>query len=270
MPTRELVALALGPLVLVTILFAPAWVFLLFAGLSVVAAGFELLTMARSSGVACGRWLPLLALALILVLSWRFGWSGFAAASAATLLVLPAAQLAHPDRPRGGLNGAAVACFTALFLGFGGACFGWLRLLPQPEVAGRLTALFLLCIWIGDSGAYYVGRTWGRHRMSPRISPKKSWEGLAGGTVATFAAALGLGSLVGGGLDPVDLLALATILAVAAPVGDLIESHIKRDTGVKDSSGLLLGHGGFLDRTDSVLYGAPPFLAYLAFAGLLG
>jgi phosphatidate cytidylyltransferase len=268
MPTRELVALALGPAVLACIYWLPAWVFLGFLAVAVVIAGFELLAMARVATIPCGRWLPLAALAALLLASWRYGWNGLALAATATLLILPAAQLAHPERPRGGLSAVAVSCFAVLFLGVGGACLGWLRLLPG--LGSRLTLFYLLCIWFGDSGAYYLGRAVGRHRMAPRISPKKTWEGLLGGTLATAAAAAALKLLLLPELSWLHTLALATILAVAAPVGDLVESHFKRDAGVKDSSTLLLGHGGFLDRTDSVLYAAPPVLAYLLAAGLAG
>ena len=125
-------------------------------------------------------------------------------------------------------------------------------------------------IWLGDSGAYYAGRTLGRHKMSPRISPNKTWEGLAGGAVATVIAAIVLGRLLRVGLDWPELVGVAIILAVAAPVGDLVESLFKRDTGVKDSSGLLPGHGGLLDRTDSLLFAAPPVLGFLLLTGAIG
>ncbi len=269
MPTREIVGFLLGPAVLAVILLLPPWVFLALLAAVVLAAAGELLAMARSAGVPCGVWLPLLTLAALLLAAWRFDATGLAVAAAATLTILPAAQLAHPERPRGGLTGAAVSCFAVLFLGVGGACLGWLRTLPDEQLAPRLVVFFLVCIWSGDSGAYYVGRALGRHHMSPRISPKKTWEGLAGGIAATFAAAAALKLLLTLDLGWAETLGVAAILAVVAPVGDLVESHFKRDTGVKDSSTVLLGHGGFLDRTDSLLFGAPPVLAYLLSAGLL-
>lgn len=270
MPTRELVAFALGPLVLAAILWLPPWVFQALVAGAVILAAHELAGMARAHQVAFNRWLPLLAVAAVLVSAWRFGWVGLAVAVTGTLTLLPAAQLALPERPRGGLTGAAVACFAALYLGVGGAFLGWLRALPTPEIAGRLTVFFLLCIWFGDSGAYYVGRSFGRHRMAPRVSPKKTWEGLAGGTLATFAAAAAMKLLLVPQLGWSDAMALATILTVTAPVGDLVESLFKRETGVKDSSTLLFDHGGFLDRTDSVLFSAPPVVLFLLARGLIG
>jgi len=138
-----------------------------------------------------------------------------------------------------------------------------LREWPPDPWGKRFILLFLATIWAGDSGAYYVGKTFGRHKMSPRISPNKTWEGLAGGIVTSFVAA-GLAKMAFGlALAWGHTLAIAAILAIAAPIGDLIESALKRDTGVKDSSSILPGHGGFLDRTDSLFYSAPFVLAYL-------
>ena len=105
--------------------------------------------------------------------------------------------------------------------------------------------------------------------MSPRISPNKTLEGLFGAVVTTYAAAAVMAFVLDLSIDPIHVVALATILAAAAPIGDLVESQFKRDSGVKDSSSLLPGHGGFLDRTDSLFYAAPVFLGYLVVANLV-
>ncbi len=114
---------------------------------------------------------------------------------------------------------------------------------PEEPTGIKLLLLYLACIWIGDSGAYYVGKNFGRHKMSPRISPNKTLEGPAGGVVTTFVARPPQRRGPSASLDlaPVHVAALAAILAVAAPLGDLVESLFKRDTGVKDSSTLLPG-----------------------------
>jgi len=234
-----------------------------------VIAADELLTMARRSGVPSWRWLPLALLGLLLVAAWTRGPTGLAAAAILTVVVLPTAQMTRPESPTGGLAGSAVSCLAVLYLGLTGACLGWLRLWPDPTVAVQLLLLFLFSIWVGDSGAYYVGSRMGRHKMSPSISPNKTWEGLAGGSIATIGAAALLNGVLGRPLGWSHVLAVAAILAVAAPVGDLVESQFKRDTGIKDSSTLIPGHGGFLDRTDSLLYAAPPVLAYLLVAGVI-
>ena len=105
--------------------------------------------------------------------------------------------------------------------------------------------------------------------MSPRISPNKTMEGLAGGIAATFIAAAAAAWALRLDVAGTHVAALAAILAVAAPVGVLVESLFKRDSGVKVSSALLPGHGGLLDRTDSLLYAAPPVLGYLLITGLI-
>lgn len=270
---REKVAAVGIPIVFVAIVWLPPWVFLALIGAAALLAADELLAMARGAGVPCGRWLPLALLVAALAAAWTAGEAGLLAALAATLVILPVAQLASTERPRGALAGASVACFAVTFLGTTTACFGWLRVWPAADRGIGLVLLLLVVIWAGDSGAYYVGRSFGRHRMSPRISPKKTWEGLAAGVATSYLAA-GLAAWALGFVAPLDLpwphvAALATIIAVAAPLGDLVESQLKRDVGVKDSSGLLPGHGGALDRTDSLLFSAPLVLGYLVAAGLL-
>ncbi|MCD4749979.1 MAG: phosphatidate cytidylyltransferase [Thermoanaerobaculales bacterium] len=267
---RELFAFVAGPLVLAGIIWAPSWVFVLILSGVVLVAGDELLRMAQGAGVRCGRVIPLLALALLLGTAAFAGPIELAAGAAVVILLLPVVQLLHPDTPQGALTGMAVGVFSVLYLGFTCASLGWLRTMPTDSNTGvKVLLLFMLSIWIGDSGAYYVGKNLGRHRMSPRVSPKKTWEGLAGGIVATFMAAVVFNLLFPLPFAWFHIMAIAGILSVAAPVGDLIESLFKRDTGVKDSSSLIPGHGGLLDRTDSLLFAAPLVLAYLLVSGII-
>lgn len=266
---RELVALAAIPILGGAIIWLPAWVFLAVLGAAVTTAGDELLSMARGAGFAVGRWLPLILIAAVLAISWVWGFPGLAAATLAVLVILPTARLADPRAPEGSLGGIAAESFSILYLGATGACFGWLRLWPGDPSGIRLLLFYLACIWVGDSGAYYVGKNFGRHKMSPQISPNKTLEGLAGGVVTTFVAAAVMAWALGLEYAPIHVASVAAILAVAAPLGDLVESLFKRDSGVKDSSTLLPGHGGLLDRTDSLIYPAPFVLAYLVVVGLV-
>jgi phosphatidate cytidylyltransferase len=114
-----------------------------------------------------------------------------------------------------------------------------------------------------DTGAYAIGRTFGRHRMAPRISPKKTWEGAAGGYVAGAAAFIGLNALFDTGVSALTVLPFALAMPVLAQAGDLLESGMKRRMGVKDASGLLPGHGGFLDRLDSLVFVLPALYMFL-------
>jgi phosphatidate cytidylyltransferase len=266
---RELIALVLLPLVVAIIVWAPAWTFLIVLGLIVTGAAEEFTRMAKGSSIACGRWLPPLSAAGLMIAGWFWGMSGLCIVVVAVIILHSTAQLIQPESPTGSLAGAAVGSFAALYLGLTGACLGWLRLWPDDALAVPLVLLFLGTIWIGDSGAYYVGTRLGRHRMSPKISPNKTWEGLAGGVAATFIAAPVLKLVLAVPLAWIHVIAVAAILAVAGPVGDLVESQFKRDTDVKDSSSLLPGHGGLFDRTDSLLFAAPPVLGYLALVGAL-
>ncbi|MCK6526247.1 phosphatidate cytidylyltransferase [Myxococcota bacterium] len=129
--------------------------------------------------------------------------------------------------------------------------------------------LALVTPWCSDTGAYFAGRAFGRHKMSPLISPKKSWEGLVGGVLAAIAAAAVFRWVTGFvELSWADCVLLGAGLAVAGVVGDLVESMLKRSFGVKDSGFFLPGHGGLLDRVDSVMFVMP--LAYLYAALRLG
>jgi phosphatidate cytidylyltransferase len=268
LPKRELLAAIAIPIIVAVIVWLPSWVFLAVVAAVVVIAGHEMLAMARLSGIQIGQWPPLVLLAGSLAAAWVYGVTGLAVALTVVLLIAPVLQLARRADIEGSLAAVSVGCFTVLFLAVCGACFGWLRLWPENDAGIGLVMAYLGIVWIGDSAAYYVGRRWGRHRMSPRVSPNKTWEGLAACTIATFAAAAGLTVAFGVDISWPNVFVVAALIAVTGPLGDLIESLFKRDTGVKDSSALLPGHGGFLDRTDSLLYAAPPVLAYLVAAGL--
>ncbi|WP_163577863.1 phosphatidate cytidylyltransferase [Halomonas faecis] len=129
---------------------------------------------------------------------------------------------------------------------------------------GSVWLLFvLLLVWGADIGAYFSGRAWGRHKLAPAVSPGKSWEGVAGGLAVTLALALvfavwqGLGT--GGG---VALLAATAVVTLVSVLGDLLESMLKRHRGIKDSSNLLPGHGGVLDRIDSLTAAVPLFALF--------
>ena len=131
---------------------------------------------------------------------------------------------------------------------------GFIVVLPAGVAFASLAPLeillILILIWIADTGAYFVGRAWGRRKLAPSISPGKSWEGALGGTAAALVYAIILGTFIEG-LFWVPYLLAAALLAVLSIVGDLLESAAKRQAAVKDSGTLLPGHGGLLDRIDS-------------------
>jgi phosphatidate cytidylyltransferase len=261
---RELFALIAVPVVVAAIVWAPVWVYQVALIAVVLAAGDEMIRMTRAGGLSTGRPVPLLVLTGVLGCAAFVSVETTVVVLAATVLILPLVRLTDPSGPVGSLAGVAVEVFVVLFLGVTGASLLWLRTMPRPDAFGVQVILFLMvAVWLGDTGAYYVGKTIGRHRMAPSVSPKKTWEGLAGGIAATVG-----GSAVFHALWPLamtwrQVMTVAVVLAVIAPLGDLIESQYKRDTGVKDSSNLIPGHGGLLDRTDSLFFAAPFLLAAL-------
>ena len=125
-----------------------------------------------------------------------------------------------------------------------------------------ITLAIYIFIWVNDTGAYLSGITLGRHKMFPRISPKKSWEGAIGGALATIASAF----IVAHFYTFMELwqwVGMALVVVLAGTFGDLTESMVKRHLDIKDSGHILPGHGGFLDRLDSMLFAIPAVVAYL-------
>ena len=162
----------------------------------------------------------------------------------------------------------AVAGFAVTLLGVAwvGGGLAYLLLVRDIPVDGRLLIFtILLTVFADDTAAFFVGRAIGRHKLAPAISPGKSWEGFVGGTIAGVAVtffALYEQDVVTTG----ESLLLGLVIALAATLGDLFESAVKRDLAVKDSGHLLGGHGGVLDRLDSLLWAGPA--AYVALLAL--
>lgn len=159
-----------------------------------------------------------------------------------------------PRRPYRVLSGCLV---------YTGAMLGTLVLVRDIDGGRSWVFLGLLSTFAVDTGAYAVGKLTGRHKMAPRISPGKTWEGAAGGYAAGTGAVFALNALADTGVAAATIAPLALALPVFAQVGDLFESWMKRRMGVKDASGLLPGHGGFMDRLDSVVFVFPLLYVFL-------
>lgn len=150
-----------------------------------------------------------------------------------------------------------------------GLSLGYL-LLTRAQPDGALLIFFVVLVtWAGDTGAYLAGKSMGRHALAPIVSPKKTYEGLAGGLALACLAALLARAWFLPRFSLVDCLALGVLLTLAGLIGDLAESAMKRSTGVKDSGALIPGHGGMLDRLDSLLFTGPAFYYYVAIAATL-
>ena len=137
-------------------------------------------------------------------------------------------------------------------------CLGWMfsRLIPLRALAdGREWVIFtLFAIFAADTSAFFIGRAWGRHAMAPTISPGKTWEGAIGGLVGAVAASLILAAILDFPIPSWQAAILGILVGIFSQVGDLAESMLKRKVGVKDSGTLIPGHGGILDRLDSVVF----------------
>ena len=245
-----LVSLALLVVIFLTIAYVPP-LFALFVGTAVLLALRELVSAFHARGIEV-RLLHLgAATSVVLASAWVGGLPGLATSVVVAMIVLLFLQLLNGVE--GFVKNATAATFTLLYPGF---VAGFIFLLARSDQGFSYIATLVILVGCNDTFAYVTGVLIGKHPMAPKISPKKSWEGFVGGLV--FAA-------IGGALSFYYFLdhhryvgALAGILAVlAATVGDLVESAIKRDLSIKDMGTLLPGHGGMLDRLDSALITAP-------------
>ena len=159
-----------------------------------------------------------------------------------------------------GLSGAPPSTVSIAATVLGGAWIGlglahmiFIREIPEHGVLAAFTVV--LAVFAADTAAYIAGRLLGRHKLAPRTSPGKTWEGLLAGTIAALLVPF-FALYEEGFLDVAESFVLGGAIAVAAPIGDLFESALKRDAGIKDAGRLLLGHGGMLDRLDALLFAA--------------
>ena len=186
-----------------------------------------------------------------------------------TCVLLLSAATWYVLNPRANVADAAISLFGPVYTSLTLSCLALVRA-SDPGMGGAIVTLVVIgSVWAEDCLAYLVGSAIGKHKMAPRTSPNKSWEGFVGGLLGSVAVwvVAAVFHVAGLGLP----LALACGLAegVVAVMGDLFESRIKRGVGVKDSGNLLPGHGGLLDRTDSILFGSVVAYFLLMFGGIL-
>jgi phosphatidate cytidylyltransferase len=257
LPAAIAVGLGLGGVIIASLLiWKPA-----FLGVIVLAAGvaiWELVRALKLSG-AHPPLVPLLAGALLIMgLAWYEGPDAMSLGLLVTVLAALVWRLA--DGPAGFQRDLTATALVAVYVPF---LLGFAVLLVKPDDGQLRIIAALACVVLSDTGGYAAGVFFGKRPMAPTISPKKSWEGGAG---SVLAAAVGGSLLLYFLLDvPFYWGALfGAVLSVAAIVGDLAESMLKRDLGIKDMSRLLPGHGGLMDRLDSILFAIPS--AYLLLA----
>jgi phosphatidate cytidylyltransferase len=130
---------------------------------------------------------------------------------------------------------------------------------------GYLIISIMIAIWVCDSAAFFIGSAFGKHKLFPRVSPNKSWEGAVAGFVFAIVSMIAAKAIFLDILTLTDSIIIGTIVGTVGQIGDLVESLVKRDAGVKDSSAIIPGHGGIFDRFDSLLFTAPVVYIYLHF-----
>lgn len=193
---------------------------------------------------------------------------GIAALVALSIISL-AAALARSDELRNSFATVSNTMFGVVYVALLPACLIGVRMLPDaagrltaPHLASKLLTMFFGCVMLTDTGAYYVGRSLGRHKLSPRISPGKTVEGAIGGFVTAVLTGLVCKVTFFTEIPITHALGLGAAIGLVGQIGDLAESMLKRGAGVKDSGNLLPGHGGMLDRIDSILFCAPLLYYY--------
>lgn len=248
----RLVSAAVGiPALLLAVFGGLPWV----SAVVLVAAGAGAVEIARLSGAAVPRrWLiglPVLGLAAAGVAVAGSGGDEATGTAAGVMagVVAAIAVASAVTAPGAGQRTAVLAAWAAVYFG---ALLAHAPGLAAREDGSDWLLIALLGTFAVDSAAYFTGRAVGRRKLAPRISPKKTWEGAIGGLVAGPAAVLALNAVVGPGVAAWQAAALGLAVAVGGTLGDLAESALKRATGVKDSGAVIPGHGGILDRIDSL------------------
>jgi phosphatidate cytidylyltransferase len=252
--TRLLTAAIALPILLAAIFFAPAWFFTVFIGTLGIIGLYEVgaMTHARSfRGISIliflgvipmfaflvggdpGMWVPIIVALLMLILIAKV------ATSAASQPIV-----------------ADSAALTAIGAPYVGVLYPYFAMLRNRAGGITLIVLMLMLAIASDSGAYFVGRSFGRNKLAPKVSPNKTIEGALGGLLATVAAGLILRPFLESAWSIIGTAAMAAIVSVLAQVGDLAGSALKRAAGVKDSGWIFPGHGGLIDRTCSLVFAA--------------
>ena len=264
-PRRIYTILVLAPLLYAVIRYLPP---LAFSGVVVLAGGLALFEFYRLCFSDRGHsWLIGIGLTGFAVLILGTHRSEIIVPTLlATLIGIISVPLLSRAPLEQSLRDGAMTLFGVLYLGLTLGALSMTRLLPQGE---WLIFFLLLVTWASDTGAYYIGTLYGRHRLAPTISPKKTVEGLVGGLIGAIIVAYAARWWFLPELSGLDCLVLATLLTITGLWGDLTESAMKRSAGMKDSGGILPGHGGMLDRLDSLLFTAPVFYYYVTLASRL-
>jgi phosphatidate cytidylyltransferase len=247
---RYVTAAVCLPIFYIIVKYLDPFVFFLVVSGAAVLATYELHLLAARRSIQGDRLIGA-ALSLAVIATFVDDRISLAVVLAAAVIVVPVWRLLTSRGTEGALESISVTLAGVLFVGGGG-----------DEIGRDLIVFLFLVVWIADAGALWVGKLIGRHPLSPRVSPHKTIEGAAGGLVMSLLAAWLAKVWFFQRLQVHDVVALGILLWAAGLAGDLSESLLKRAASVKDCGTIFPGHGGMLDRTDSLLFGAPVLFFY--------
>ncbi len=256
---REITAAVGIPVAIWVVGWADPRVFNVTLAIVAALALYEFLAMGRNKGYE----LPVvlcIGLMLFTIAAFVFENVSVEMGMFATLLIIPASYVFRRKSIEESLPSSAIAVLGTMYIGMLGGSL--IRLRNDFPVGAKLIAFLLIVVWIGDAGAYYVGKNFGKTKLSPVISPKKTIEGGIGGVLTSITAAIVIHFTFFPEFPLVHAIIAGVILSLSGMVGDLAESMWKRSAEVKDSGTLIPGHGGFFDRFDSILFTAPILYVY--------
>jgi phosphatidate cytidylyltransferase len=256
---REITAAILSPVAIWIIGWAPNPVFDLVIAIIGTLALYEFLILGKQKGYT----LPVvicIAAMLFIIAAFILEPISVEMGVFLSLLLIPAAYVFSNGSLEDALPSSGIAVLATLYVGMLGGSL--VRLHNDFPEGPRLIFFLLLVVWLGDAGAYYCGKTFGKHKMSPRISPKKTIEGGLGGAVTSVITAIIIHFTFFKTFPLLHAVIAGVLLSITGIIGDLAESMWKRSAAVKDSGTFLPGHGGFLDRFDSIFYTAPILYSY--------
>ena len=251
--SRIIVGLIILPVVSLAIAVG-GWVYTLSVAAILGVAAWEFWRMVKSGGFQPSPVLLIGGVVLMAILRDRFSFTGSQfGASALILLTMAACTRSYELARNQPASDFAITLAGIFYLGWLGSYLISLRALPNGLWWAFMT---LPATWMADMGAFFIGRQFGKHQLSPRVSPKKTWEGYLGGipVAVLFCALLAIPLQAYIPVTPLKGALIGLAISVLAPVGDLGESMLKRQFNLKDTSNLLPGHGGFMDRIDSTIW----------------
>jgi phosphatidate cytidylyltransferase len=253
----------LSPIAIYTIGWSHPYVF--DAAIALIATGalYEFLSLGRRKGYSVPTVLCIVVM-LFIVAAFILEPISVEMGVFLALLIIPASFVLGRGAVEEALPSSAIAVMATLYVGMLGGSMIRLRndFAGPARIGPKLVFFLVLVVWLGDAGAYYIGKRFGKHLLSPHISPKKTIEGLCGGIAVSVLTALVIHFTFFQAFPLVHAVIAGIVLSLAGVVGDLAESMWKRSAAVKDSGTLFPGHGGFLDRFDSVFYTTPILYVY--------